>query len=77
MLGPFNRTDAIIQQTLRTRFEDCTVVTIAHRLNTIMDSDRIMVRKTFLNLQNAPHLLNWDYYCPSSLLQNILFKPEL
>ncbi|XP_065177458.1 ATP-binding cassette sub-family C member 4-like [Sycon ciliatum] len=38
-----SRTDSIIQQTLRTHFKDCTVITIAHRLHTIIDSDRIMV----------------------------------
>lgn len=36
-------TDRILQQTIRTQFKDRTIITIAHRLNTIMDSDKIMV----------------------------------
>jgi len=36
-------TDEFLQQMVKTQFKECTVLTIAHRLNTIMESDDVLV----------------------------------
>lgn len=36
-------TDHLIQNCIRTKFKDTTIITIAHRLNTIADYDKVIV----------------------------------
>ncbi|XP_013144481.1 PREDICTED: probable multidrug resistance-associated protein lethal(2)03659 [Papilio polytes] len=54
------KTDEFIQRTIRKKFADCTVLTVAHRLNTIMDSDRVMVMDAgrLVEFDHPYHLLN-------------------
>ncbi|KFP65523.1 Multidrug resistance-associated protein 1, partial [Cariama cristata] len=52
-------TDKLIQSTIKSQFEECTVLTIAHRLNTIMDYTRVLVldRGEVVECGTPDHLL--------------------
>ncbi|CAN6234819.1 unnamed protein product [Urochloa humidicola] len=54
-------TDAIIQETIRQEFGDCTVLTVAHRIHTVIDSDLILVF-------SEGRIVEYD--TPSKLLKN-------
>ncbi|KAI8868256.1 P-loop containing nucleoside triphosphate hydrolase protein [Ramicandelaber brevisporus] len=46
--------DELIQRVIATKFRGCTVITIAHRLNTIMDYDRVLVMDAGRVVETGP-----------------------
>eukprot|EP01060_Flectonema_neradi_P004089 TRINITY_DN12694_c0_g4_i1.p1 TRINITY_DN12694_c0_g4~~TRINITY_DN12694_c0_g4_i1.p1 ORF type:complete len:1294 (+),score=165.55 TRINITY_DN12694_c0_g4_i1:38-3919(+) len=51
-------TDSIIQETIRNQFKACTVITVAHRLHTIIDNDLVVVlHKGVVSDIGEPHEL--------------------
>lgn len=59
--GIDEETDRLIQDTIRREFDNCTVITIAHRIKTIFDYDRIIVLA-------QGHIREYD--TPKALLMN-------
>ncbi|XP_036143538.1 multidrug resistance-associated protein 4 [Monomorium pharaonis] len=56
-------TDALIQRTIRKKFATCTMLTVAHRLNTIMDSDKVLVMdKGYMAEYDHPYILLQNNY---------------
>ncbi|XP_050309256.1 ATP-binding cassette sub-family C member 4-like [Anthonomus grandis grandis] len=64
------QTDALIQKTIRKKFADCTVLTVAHRLNTIMDSDKVLVMESGTMMEfDHPYVLLQN---PKSIFYNMV-----
>ena len=65
-------TDALIQKSIRQDFQGYTVLTIAHRLNTVIDYDRILVLEAGRVVEfDTPHKLLSD---PNSLFLSLVHE---
>lgn len=69
----FFSTDILIQQTIREKFADCTVLTVAHRLHTIIDSDRVLVMDSgrAVEFEDAYTLLQYDFGIFRSMVESL------
>lgn len=72
-------TDALVQNSLATVFNFCTIITIAHRLQTIMNADKIMVLDAgnILEFDSPTNLLKRDASAFKSLVEGSGDKENL
>ncbi|CAM0902867.1 unnamed protein product [Alopecurus aequalis] len=66
------RTDALIQKTIREEFKSCTMLIIAHRLNTVIDCDRLLILSSgkIQEFDTPEHLLSNEEGAFSKMVQS-------
>lgn len=66
------RTDALIQKTIREEFKSCTMLIIAHRLNTVIDCDRLLILSAgkVLEFDSPENLLSNEHSAFSKMVQS-------
>ena len=57
-------TDSLIQDTIRTQFQDATILTVAHRLSTVLDYDRWCSHKLHMCIRDIEGILPKGPYLP-------------
>ena len=56
-------TDKLVQDVLRQALHDCTVITIAHRVETVMGSDRVILFSNFSCMFGNPKIFSqFEFY---------------
>ena len=65
-------TDELIQSTIKQQFKNCTVLTIAHRVNTILNSDKVIVlsKGKIVEMASPTNLL----INPSSVFRSMVYN---
>jgi hypothetical protein len=56
-----SQTDAAIQKITREQFSSCTIISIAHRIPTVMDCDRVLVLDA-----------GWSFYFPAAFDRKLM-----
>lgn len=69
-------TDAILQRIIRQEFDACTVITVAHRVPTVIDSDMVMVLSYGIFFYSFFLLFSYTAYSVSCLIFFLWFVRE-
>lgn len=52
-------TDNLIQETIKEETRGCTVITVAHRINTVIDNELVLVLDEGMQINPMANIRNW------------------